>query len=151
MARDPSLRPTTAMKRVMQEGKDWDASSPTLIRRWQAKWKREGGALIAAARERARPKPSFGIHELIRSLDTVRRQFEQTFRDPNFQRTLATAASVKLQLEKQLEQPVFQHMVENAAKWQAQLEQALKQLELQPLIEWQRQVRSLKGGNPFGG
>lgn len=54
----PGLLPTTAMKRVAAVRKDWLAASPeAVIRRWQVKWKTEGLAALAAARERAAPKP----------------------------------------------------------------------------------------------
>ncbi len=55
MVSDPSLKPTTAMKRVML-GHKWTETDQTLIRRWQVKWKADGVSLLAAARERARPK-----------------------------------------------------------------------------------------------
>jgi hypothetical protein len=48
-----SLRPTTAMKRVIDSSDDWGATRETLLRRWQAKWKIEGEAYKAAALERA--------------------------------------------------------------------------------------------------
>jgi hypothetical protein len=54
LVRDPSLKPTTAMKRVMRGRKDWDATDSTLLRRWQVKWKANGAGLRATAREAAR-------------------------------------------------------------------------------------------------
>jgi len=63
LVREPALRPTTAMRHVISTRKDWGASDPTLLRRWQEKWKQQGEALLADTRERARPKlapqPSF--------------------------------------------------------------------------------------------
>jgi hypothetical protein len=58
MARDASLRPTTTMKRVMLQKKDWGASDETLLRRWQGKWKQRGAAMLTQARERMRPPAS---------------------------------------------------------------------------------------------
>jgi hypothetical protein len=59
LAQEPALTPTGAMRRVMQACTGWDAASKTaLIRRWQAKWKTEGNALLTEARERARPRPA---------------------------------------------------------------------------------------------
>jgi hypothetical protein len=55
LLRDPSLRPTTAMKRVLATRKDWGVSDETLLRRWQVKWKAQGQALIAAQRESLPP------------------------------------------------------------------------------------------------
>jgi hypothetical protein len=55
---DPSLTPTTAMKRVMRSRTNWGAIDATLLRRWQDKWKHQGAALRVAAQERARPKPT---------------------------------------------------------------------------------------------
>jgi hypothetical protein len=57
LVRDHSLKPTTAMKRIMLGRKDWGATDATLLRRWQVKWRAKEGSLLAAARERARPKP----------------------------------------------------------------------------------------------
>jgi hypothetical protein len=54
LVRDPSLKPTTAMKRVMRGRKDWAATDSTLLRRWQVKWKAIGAALLATAREATR-------------------------------------------------------------------------------------------------
>jgi hypothetical protein len=58
LAREPALPPTTAMRRVISAGNDWKESDPTLVRRWQEKWKQQGVSLLAAAQERARPKPA---------------------------------------------------------------------------------------------
>jgi hypothetical protein len=55
---DPSLRPTTAMKRIMRSAKNWEARDETLLRRWQVKWKEHGVSLIEVARERAQPRPA---------------------------------------------------------------------------------------------
>ena len=58
LVREPSLTPTAAMRRIMRSCKDWDAASePALIHRWQEKWKVNGVSLLAAAHERARPRP----------------------------------------------------------------------------------------------
>ena len=52
---EPSLRPTTAMKRVKASRRNWGATDETLLRRWQIKWKQDGETLLVMARERARP------------------------------------------------------------------------------------------------
>jgi hypothetical protein len=50
---DSSLKPTTAMKRVMRSRNDWGASDETLLRRWQVKWKANHKVYLADARDRA--------------------------------------------------------------------------------------------------
>jgi hypothetical protein len=50
---DSSLKPTTAMKRVMRSRNDWGASDETLLRRWQVKWKANHTVYLAAAHDRA--------------------------------------------------------------------------------------------------
>jgi hypothetical protein len=50
---DCSLKPTTAMKRIMRRRNDWGASDETLLRRWQVKWKANHEVYLAAARDRA--------------------------------------------------------------------------------------------------
>lgn len=57
MVRDPSLKPTTAMKRIMRNRTDGGETDETLVRRWQVKWKKNGDRFLEAARERFRPRP----------------------------------------------------------------------------------------------
>lgn len=52
---DGRLKPTSAMKKILQSRKDWESSDETIIRRWQVKWKAYGASLLVAAGERARP------------------------------------------------------------------------------------------------
>ena len=52
---DSRLKPTSAMRKVLQSRKDWGSTDETIIRRWQVKWKAYGAALLVAARERAKP------------------------------------------------------------------------------------------------
>ncbi|EJN16284.1 hypothetical protein PMI42_00119 [Bradyrhizobium sp. YR681] len=53
IVRDPKLKPTTAMLRIIRSRTDWNATEPTLLRRLQGKWKEESATLLSAARERA--------------------------------------------------------------------------------------------------
>jgi hypothetical protein len=58
LVRNPALKPTTAMRNILIAQEDSDATSdPTMIRRWQRKWKKEAPSQMAAAKERARPSP----------------------------------------------------------------------------------------------
>jgi hypothetical protein len=54
---DPTLKPTTAMKRVIHSRKDWPETSDTLLRRLQAKWRASGNAFEARAVEEMTLKP----------------------------------------------------------------------------------------------
>jgi len=56
IARDASLKPTAAMKRVMRSRTDWQETEETLLRRWQVKWKADGESLMVASRARNRPQ-----------------------------------------------------------------------------------------------
>jgi hypothetical protein len=51
---DSSLKPTTAMKRILRTSSDWDATDETMLRRWQVKWKADSATFLEAARERAK-------------------------------------------------------------------------------------------------
>jgi len=64
LIREPSLKPTTAMKRLMMRH-TWRETDQTLIRRWQGKWKEQSPALMAAARERARPRQTDPLGQLL--------------------------------------------------------------------------------------
>ena len=55
MIADSHLKPTSAMKKILQSRNDWESSDETIIRRWQVKWKASGASLLVAARERAKP------------------------------------------------------------------------------------------------
>jgi hypothetical protein len=57
LVHNPSMKPTAAMKLLIKERNDWGATDATLLRRWQVKWKANGEKLLAAAHERAQPRP----------------------------------------------------------------------------------------------
>ncbi|MER9262822.1 MULTISPECIES: hypothetical protein [unclassified Mesorhizobium] len=67
LIRNPSLSPTAAMKQVRDNNKGWEAASDeALLRRWQDKWSKEQGQLIADAKERARPR-AVVVHRILAS------------------------------------------------------------------------------------
>jgi hypothetical protein len=55
LVRQPSLKPTTAMKQVMA-GRNRLETEATLLRRWQSKWQRDGSRFLMTARESAKPR-----------------------------------------------------------------------------------------------
>jgi hypothetical protein len=56
LVRNPSLKPTTAMRKILLTQEDSDPmNDPTVIRRWQRKWKKEAPLQMLAAKERVRP------------------------------------------------------------------------------------------------
>jgi hypothetical protein len=56
---EPTLKPTTAMRRVIASRNDWGTSDESLLRRWQVKWQADRASLLVAAQKRARPKLTF--------------------------------------------------------------------------------------------
>lgn len=58
VTKQPALKPTTAMKRVIASAKERDATPETLLRRLQVKWRAQGASLLAQAKARATPKPA---------------------------------------------------------------------------------------------
>lgn len=56
MVETSSLTPRAAINRVIRTRRDWDAKDDSLRRRWQDKWRRQGEALVSAARVRAKQK-----------------------------------------------------------------------------------------------
>ncbi len=76
LVRNPSMKPTAAMKLLIKERKDWGATETTLLRRWQVKWKANGDKLLAAAHESALPRPpavptQFTTFSLMQALKAV--------------------------------------------------------------------------------
>jgi|SRR5580704_9969780 hypothetical protein len=70
LIREPSLKPTTAMKRVMT-GRAWTETDETLIRRWQAKWKEQGQLFLSAARACVEPRQTVPLREVLASLQAA--------------------------------------------------------------------------------
>lgn len=120
---EPSLRPTTAMKRVMRSRKDWGASDETLLRRWQVKWKAGAAGFLAAARDRASPK-----------LQPTLRQVLQGMHLSEFERIAESVAALQ-------HQPDLLRFAEEMREWQVQLTQspALRRFAEQ-MREWQLQI-----------
>jgi len=58
LAENPTLKPTTAMNRVINAGKNWPETDATLRRRLQAKWRGSGQTLLERARQELVPKAS---------------------------------------------------------------------------------------------
>jgi hypothetical protein len=75
LVREPLLKPTTAIKRIVRKCNDRNvASEAALVRRLQAKWKENGNSLLTAARERP-PTVLFLWMEIIRNLRDLCQQF----------------------------------------------------------------------------
>jgi hypothetical protein len=70
LVRNPSLKPSSAMKRVMQDHQGRETPQ-TLLRRWQVKWKAKGASFLAAARDRA-STPSYAPSPVPSDLNWMR-------------------------------------------------------------------------------
>ncbi len=54
MVKNPSLRPTTAMKQIVHQRNDWGCLDDSVLRRFQVKWRQSGEIQMAAAVRRQR-------------------------------------------------------------------------------------------------
>lgn len=137
LVRDASLKPSTAMKRVMLSRKDWGATDATLLRRWQVKWKALGETLLAAARERAKrkpqPAPSYtGYHlslaeRLLRPSPIERliehdRRMEALFKPSPWEESVQRVMRREEDLQRAMK---AQEDMRRALKWQEDLDRAL--------------------------
>jgi hypothetical protein len=68
MVRDASLRPTTAMKRVIYFRAERSETDATLVRRLQVKWRTSGEGLLARARKAAEPKPPVTLADALAAM-----------------------------------------------------------------------------------
>ena len=144
MVREASLRPSTAMKRVIASRKDWGATDATLLRRRQGKWKESGSVLLAEARERARPKHPASFQQVLGSIAAWQRQVAEIVKQPGFQNMVRNVAALQSEFEKRMNQPNVQRAIEHFAAWQRQVEETVKQPGFQRMIEnveaFQRQL-----------
>ena len=139
---DPSMKPTTAMKRIMRTRNDWGSSDETLLRRWQVKWKGNAAALLSAARDRAdarhavvvKPTPPRSWMEIMEMVRTspVMKLLEDVRR--------ATENSPFLRIMAQLDSSP---MMKVARQWEnSPALKLLKQIEESPTIKLARQMES---------
>ena len=128
MVRDASLKATTAMRRVMRSRRDWGASDDTLLRRWQVKWKQDGDAFLAAARERVRPSRS--IQEVCEDASAVMLSFQcglaEALRSPEYQRLSENLLGMKSQIEQWTRSPEVQRAIEAVGAYQRQIAEATR-------------------------
>jgi len=145
LVRDASLKPTTAMKRVLRTRKEWGATDASLLRRWQVKWKTQGEALLAAAQERRKldsqltPSYAGNYLSLGGSLQSIERIAEQ------YRRFEALFKSSPLE-----------EAMQRAMRWEEQIRRELKPLEtvrreLKAQEDINRALRLYRVFGPFGG
>ncbi len=68
MVRDASLKPTTAMWRVINEHRDRPETDETLLRRLQVKWRAHGAEYLARARREMQPARAMTVAEAIAAM-----------------------------------------------------------------------------------
>lgn len=86
MVRDPSLKPTTAMKRVIAARKDWPERDETLLRRLQIKWRTPGQNFLDRAR---RELVSPLLPEIFAGIDAGLSRLDRFMRSPEVAQTLS--------------------------------------------------------------
>jgi hypothetical protein len=134
LVKEPSLKPTAAMTRVMRSCGDWKAASEkALIRRWQQKWSNNKESFLLAARKR--PEPSVSLEQLGTSLAAIKAGVEESMRQPAFQKMAENVAEVQRRIEETFKLPGLQHMIESAAVIQRNVEQIASQPGFQRMLE----------------
>ena len=93
LLRDQSLRPTTAINRVIDSRNDWGATRETLLRRWQAKWKENGEVYKAAALERAHLRDTEAARSALNSAGKVMADFANSPTARNYAEAMQKYAS----------------------------------------------------------
>jgi hypothetical protein len=93
IVRDDSLKPTTAMWRVINERRDWPATDETLLRRLQVKWRAQGDQYLARARHEMEPARTMTMGELLAAIAPLKnlRVVDMTPTLPEFQEKVASA------------------------------------------------------------
>ncbi len=99
IVRDPSLKATTAIKRVI------DGNNPSDIRRLQVKWKKDGDAFLFAARKRqANAASARGAHADIASPFAYGTSLAALQRSTRMIEHVRRAAQAHLDIQKQMKQ-----------------------------------------------
>lgn len=123
---NPSMKPTTAMKRVISSRTDWPETDETLLRRLQDKWKRDGDTMLVAARERARPKSPSAL-EVMALIGTAYLQAHQIARSPEVLRALEAVSSWDRRLKQVMASPEI-------SRWLKQMTSLNKTLRASPFF-----------------
>jgi hypothetical protein len=132
---DPSLKPSTAMKRVIRGRADWDAIDPTLLRRWQVKWKADGPSFLGAEQKRVRCQHRAAN---VRSSELLWMQAAKDFENSSWMRAIRDMENLPIMrvikdmenlpwLRGTINSPGFQKAIDNARAVQRQIEQARPQ------------------------
>jgi hypothetical protein len=154
LVRNPSMRPSAAMKQATR-GRKGRETPETLLRRLQAKWKQQGESLLAAAQERARPKASSGAagysHYPLTATGQFRSQIDRMMDDQRRMQDLIDPPHLRMMREQQqrmqdlIDPPHLRMMREQQQRIQDLIDPPHMR-EFRRLEELQRQMR-----NPFGG
>jgi hypothetical protein len=125
LVRDPSMRPTTAMKRVMSSSEGWQETEETLLRRLQVKWKQQGETLLMAAHERARLKSSPSLPQALAAVATVHYKLQQFAHDPQFQRAIVGLTVWQRKAAEALASPEMRAWIHGLATWERKIAEAI--------------------------
>jgi hypothetical protein len=129
---DPSLKPTSAMKRVIRCRTDWDANDPTLLRRWQVKWKANGPSHLCTAQKRVHCQHRAAS---VRSSELLWMQAAKDFENSPWMRAIRDMENLPIMrvikdmesspwLRGTINSPGFQKLIDNARAVQCQNELA---------------------------
>lgn len=128
MVRDPSLKRTTAMKRVIAARKDWPEQDGALLRRLQVKWRTVGQSFLDRAQgELARRSPS--LPEILDRVQSGLFNFERFMLSPEVLQTLSKWESG---LNSFFNSPVAIKALEGVAAWERKWKEAVA---LSPLLD----------------
>jgi hypothetical protein len=132
LVKEPSLSAAAAMKRVIG-GRQGSETPETLLRRLQVKWKQQKESLLAAAKERARPKISSGVVGYSRYPLTATGRFEA-----QYQRMIEMQRLIDRQMEVER---YFE--VQRILDRQKEVDRIL---EVQRMVDRQREIDRSLGG-----
>jgi len=105
MVRDPTLKRTTAMRRIIAARKDWPETDETLLRRLQVKWRVCGDALLARARRELDPRPKVTFAEALASLTSSFPNAQQLVLSPEIAGAFEAIAALNRSMNQFMSRP----------------------------------------------
>ncbi len=121
LVRDPALKASTAMKRVMSARKDWPESDATLLRRWQQKWHVQKAEYLARARQELESKPPVTVGDALAALGMARSTLDRICGSTEFEHAVLLLNKFQDSISSALNRPEVRAMLERMAAFDEKL------------------------------
>jgi hypothetical protein len=154
MIRDASLKPTTAMRRVIRDGRNWSESDDTLIRRLQAKWSKHGTLYLDRARRELEATQNVTLADVLATWASSQNFHQNQFRmNAAFTGLGETLLNIDRNIRQSLASPEFMKVAKALGAFNERLHAISKSPELIRMMSgvdaYQRHLSVIAGSAEF--